>query len=68
MFDAKIQQIVDKFGDKVTEKTDDIKKELYSMTDKMHEDILCAVGFFGLVAVVDTALLVGILYTTGRKK
>lgn len=65
--DAKVEQIVNKFSKAVSNKTDDLKHEVYSMTTKIHEDVVCAVGFFGMVAVINTALLIGILYKTGRK-
>ena len=57
MFDAKIQDIVDKFGDKVKDAIDSMDVKIEELSYKMKVVIAVSIG----LSIVDTILLLGIL-------
>ena len=69
MFDAKIQQIADIFGDKLTDKTDEIKDIFSNWSDQfdgMSRQMKIAIGVSLGLSIADTILLFAILVKLGR--
>lgn len=69
MFDKKIDDIVEKFGDKLTDKTDELKDIMgvwAEQVDNMSKQMKIAIGVSLGLSIADTILLFAILVKLGR--